>query len=140
VPYESAEDSEVRALLGGPSLELHDAAAEGDCEAVARLLAEGLPVEGRDPGDRTPLLCAAEEGHAEVVAALLKAGADHTATDNEGYTALHHAAAARAVDCVTALLAAGADANAVTDMAPRPSALLQICGERGRERARPGAK
>jgi hypothetical protein len=106
LPYELTDDSDVRLLLGGPSLDLHEAAAEGDAAEVAQLLAAGVPVDGRDPVGRTPLLCAAEEGEAACCAALLAAGADVRAVDREGFSALHHAAAARAPAAVRALLAA----------------------------------
>jgi ankyrin repeat protein len=123
-PADYAEDSDVRELLGAQSLALHDAAEEGDAEAVAELLQSGSDVNAQDPAGRTALHYAVEEGHTEVAVLLLGAKADPNVRDVAGYTALHAAATMRScpVALFDALLAAGADVHARTlaDGQPKP--------------------
>lgn len=74
---------------------LHDAAREGDVEAIQRLLAAGADPNAKAAylGD-TPLHTAALMGHADAIAALLKGGADpnaNAANDADGDTPLHWA-------------------------------------------------
>jgi hypothetical protein len=56
--------------------QLFKAAKSGDVGRIRELLAEGAPLEGRDPNRMTPLLLAAQAGNWDAFDALLKAGAD----------------------------------------------------------------
>ncbi len=56
--------------------ELIRAAERGDTEAVERVLAQGVPVDGRDGQGRTALIAAAYRNHVAVAEALIAAGAD----------------------------------------------------------------
>ncbi len=55
---------------------LHEAAGNGDLEAVNVLLASGVQVDLRTRHFETPLMRAAYRGRLEIVSALIKAGAD----------------------------------------------------------------
>lgn len=95
--------------------ELQVAAIEGVRDTVARLLAQGAPVDERDEALQTALMHAVTAGHPDIVADLLRAGADVAALDGAGWTALqlasrqgHHAIARR-------LLEAGADPDGARD-------------------------
>ena len=87
----------------------HVAAGVGAVDAVAALLAYGIPVDLRDDAGRTPLVLAAGAGQTAVVTVLLAAGADVNLSDAQGITPLMAAAAAGRPAAVSALLAAGAD-------------------------------
>lgn len=94
---------------------LHDAAADGDTEAVAALLAAGVAPGARNPrygGLPTPLIAAAFNGHSAVAFALLTAGADIDATNVQGRTALHLAADQNHPDVVALLCQSGATLDA----------------------------
>lgn len=80
--------------LGGAPLSntaLHAAAAGGQAEAAAILLAFGAPVDVADGNGYLPLHVAAAAGAAPVVRALLAADADPQARSRDGKTALDYA-------------------------------------------------
>jgi ankyrin repeat protein len=88
------------------------AAAAGDVEAVARLLAEGAPVDGspEDPGPPLWAACGSSAPLAdrlEVAERLIDAGAV-VQSDAAGETALHAAARRGPLEMVEALIARGA--------------------------------
>ncbi len=62
-------------------------ARQGDDAAVARALANGMPVDVRNDDGQTCLMLAAAAGHEGVVALLLDAGADIHAADSHQRTA-----------------------------------------------------
>ena len=65
------------------------AAANGDIDAMQKLLARGVPVDSSDYDHRTPLHLAASEGLLPVVVFLIEdAGAEHSPTDRWGGTPL----------------------------------------------------
>ena len=71
---------------------LHEAAEEGDADAVRALIASGTDVNTGDSNGNTPLHVAASYGHTELVGALIRAGADVNASNQGGQTPLHAAA------------------------------------------------
>jgi ankyrin repeat protein len=101
------------ALPGRPllALDLPAAAIAGDREAVQRLIALGLAVDGADLQGCTALLRAAGGGHLEIVQALLQGGADPAVSARTGATPLSAAISMRHAGVVDALLQAGADPN-----------------------------
>ena len=89
---------------------LHEAAREGDLEAIRRHIAAGADLNARSPSwGSSPLIVAAVFGHLEAAKALIEAGADLDLRNNDGSTALISAAFFCHTEIVEALLAAGAD-------------------------------
>ena len=86
------------------SIDLLEAAAEGDIEKVRKILADKVPVDSRDGGRRTPLMYAAWNGHNDLCAILLAAGANIDFRDRQGFGALDFAAGRGRTDTVTFLL------------------------------------
>ena len=82
-------------------------AAAADPDAVARLLALGMPVDARDARGATALLRACGAGSLQSVQRLLAAGADPARTVDTGASPLSAAASARHPDILRALVAAG---------------------------------
>ncbi|MDE2808853.1 MAG: ankyrin repeat domain-containing protein [Gemmatimonadota bacterium] len=64
------------------------AAAAGDTDTMAALVAEGAPVNAQTHTGATALMFAAHEGHADAVALLLEMGADTHHTNQHNATAL----------------------------------------------------
>ena len=73
-------------------MSLHSAAATGDAQEVARLLASGAAVNAVDAAGNSPLHLAAQCGHVSVVQALLAAGAVPDLPGSQGYLPIHKAA------------------------------------------------
>ncbi|MCS5612952.1 MAG: ankyrin repeat domain-containing protein [Candidatus Poribacteria bacterium] len=74
-----------------PDISIHDAAGEGNIEAVKQHIAAGTDVDAKlahDPGGITPLIVAAASGHKELAELLIANGADVNATDDGGKTPL----------------------------------------------------
>lgn len=88
------------------------AALRGDLDAVERLIAQGVEVNGTNRAGGTALMTAAIQGHAEVVRLLLSKRAAVNARNNKGWTALMYAAWNGHTDVVKMLLAKGAEVNA----------------------------
>ena len=93
---------------------LHDAAYEGDLEAVKALLDTNAHlVSSRHSEDQaTPLHMAAAWGHKEVVDLLLARGAEVNAIDCRGLTPLHWAVEKQHEDVVRLLVVGKANVNA----------------------------
>ena len=88
---------------------IHTEAARGQVDAVARLLATGVPVEQRDAFGDTALVKAARRGATEVVRLLLDQRADPNTQNDDGYTALMLAVYWDQPAAAELLLRAGAD-------------------------------
>ena len=100
-------------LVGcGPSVDIYDAAVEGNIEAVKQHLAAGTDVNAKEEYGRTPLHFAAS-GQKEVVELLIANGADVNAKDKTGGTPLDEAAGWGRKDIVELLIAKGADVNVI---------------------------
>ena len=78
------EPSTTKAL----DISIHDAAADGNIEAVNQHLEVGADVNARENNKWTPLHYAAWQGHKEVVELLIANGADVNAKNNGGKTPL----------------------------------------------------
>jgi len=100
-------------LVGcGPRMSIHEAAYEGNIEAVKQHLAAGVDVNAKNDSENTPLHRAALKGHKEVAELLLAEGADVNAKNKRYMTPLHLAARSGRKEIVELLITAGADVNA----------------------------
>lgn len=120
-------------MAGGYAPDLYEAAAIGDGERVAALIAAGAPVSGHGHDGWTALHLAAFLGHAATVRVLLAAGADVTAVGANPMAnqPLHAAIAGRGdAGAIAALLGAGAD---VTYAAAGGTTPLHLAASRGNE-------
>ena len=101
-------------LVGcGPSVDIWEAASEGNIQAVKQHLAAGTDFELRCTAcGLTVLGHAAWGGHKEIVELLIAEGADVNAKRNTGVTPLHHAAWNGHKEVAELLIANGADVNA----------------------------
>lgn len=97
-----------RRLHGG---DLSAAAAAGDHDAVARLLALGVPVDGVDAKGSTALIHACGQGRLDTVALLLANGADAGKPARGGVTPLWAALSQMHGEVLRALLAHGIEVN-----------------------------
>ena len=78
-------------LKAAVAMSIHDAAKEGDTEALKQHLAAGEDVNAKDKHARTPLHFAAGEGYKEIAELLIVEGANVDAKDKYGTTPLHNA-------------------------------------------------
>ena len=101
-----------------PDILIHDAALDGNIEAVKQHLAAGTDVNAKDKRGMTPLHLAALFEHKEVVELLISKGADVNAKNKHGKTPLHQAAQGKGFFFTTnehifeQLIDAGSDVNA----------------------------
>ena len=103
-------------LVGcGPSVDIHQAAKDGNIKAVKQHLDAGTDVNAKDKYGRTPLHEAAWSSHKEVGELLIAAGADVNAKGDGGKTPLHDVARKGHRETAKTLIAAGADVNAKDD-------------------------
>ena len=101
-------------LVGcGSSVDIHQAAYDGDIQAVKQHLVDGTDVNAKDDDGWTPLLDAATFGHKEIVELLITKGADVNAKTEEGETPLHTAVSNDHKEIIELLIKEGADVNAV---------------------------
>lgn len=101
-------------LPGRPlrAADLPAAAALGDLDAVERLLALGLPLDGEDGKGATALIRAAGAGHAALAVRLLEAGADAAHVSRSGMHCLAAAVVAQREAMVRTLLNHGVEPDA----------------------------
>ena len=97
---------------GPPDISIHDAAYDGNIEAVKQHLADDADVNGRDEDGYAPLHFAALAGHKEIAELLIAKGAEVNAKDGDGWTPLYYPAAKGHKEIVELLIGKGADLNA----------------------------
>jgi ankyrin repeat protein len=88
----------------------------GKCETIAPSLKAGLPINGFDTLDQTPLLAAISQNQLACAQQLVTAGADVNLADHAGWTPLIHAAYFGSdTQIITLLIEHGAKVNAQND-------------------------
>ena len=107
-----------------PDISIHDAAGEGNIEAVKQHIAAGTDVDAKTRGE-TPLLWAARFGQSQVAELLIAEGADVNAKNVVGQTPLHWAAMAGHKEIIELLIAVGAEVNAKTKRGETPLDLAE---------------
>ena len=95
-----------------PDISIHQAAYDGNIEAVKQHLAAGTDVNAKADGGVTPLHGAAAGGQNEIAELLIAEGADVNAKDENGSTPLHLAAWKGHFETAELLITADADVNA----------------------------
>ncbi len=101
-------------LVGcGPSVDIHQAATEGNIEAVKQHLASGTDVNTEGGWrDTTPLHYSIHHGHKEIAEMLIANGADVNPKSVINTTLLHLAAVRDYKEIAELLITEGADVNA----------------------------
>ena len=74
-----------------PDISIHDAAGDGNIEAVKQHLAAGTDVDAKNQWRATPLIKAAREGHKAISELLINNEADLNVKNVEGKTPLDYA-------------------------------------------------
>ena len=108
----AAEKKPIERVEGvkAPDISIHEAAEEGDLEAIKQHLAAGTNVNAKDESGRTTLHWVSIEGQKEAAKLLIANGADVNAKDDDDRTPLLEAY--RHKDIVQLLIKEGADMNA----------------------------
>ena len=109
-----------------PAISIHEAAKNGNIEAVKQHLAAGTDVNATGEDGWPALHCAARRGHKEIAELLIDNDTEVNAKDEYGQTPLSHAAWEGHTEVVELLIAKGADVNANTasDYTPLHGAAL----------------
>jgi ankyrin repeat protein len=119
-------------LVGcGPSVDIHQAAKDGNIKAVKQHLADSVDVNAQSDGGSTPLQLAAIYDHKEIAELLIAGGADVNAENEDGWTPLHFAASDGHKEVVELFIAKGADVNVKADVGWTP--LQMAAGEGHKE-------
>ena len=112
----AAEAKPIERVAGSkaPEISIHEAAFNGNIEAVKQHLAAGADVNMKNEDDlgATPLHQAADNGHKEIAELLIINDADVNAKDKDGETPLHKASSSGEKEIIELLIAKGADVNA----------------------------
>jgi len=111
-------------------LELHEACATGDSDAVEECIKSGIDVNTQDTdwNDRTPLHWACMKGHGDIVQLLLKNEANPNLLMDNGWNSLHSAAETGHLSIIRALVQYGADVFKQDRYGDTPRKLAQIHG------------
>ena len=106
-----AEAASLEPPTVAPDISIHEAAMEGNIEAIKQHLAAGTDVNPKGKYEETPLHPAAARGHKEIAELLIAKGADLNAKDMMGDTPLAAAAFFRHKAVAELLIANGANVN-----------------------------
>lgn len=111
-------------------LELHEACATGDGDAVEECIKSGIDVNTKDTdwNDRTPLHWACMRGHGDIVNLLLENKANPNLSMDNGWSTLHSAAETGHVSILRALVQYGGDIFKQDRYGDTPRRLAQIHG------------
>jgi len=105
-------------LVGcGPSVDIQQAAKDGNIEAVKQAIAASTDVNTKDRYENTPLHQVAKFGHKEIAELLIANGADVNAKRGRGWTPLHDTNNKKIIEL---LITKGADVNSKCDNGQTP--------------------
>ena len=102
-------------VFGGPrtpSISIHEAAKDGNIEAVKQHLATGIDVNTRNDYFETPLHGATTHGHKEMVELLIAKGSNVNSKDHKDITPLYGPTQNGHKEIVELLITKGSDVNA----------------------------
>ena len=123
----------------GPSVDIHQAATEGNIEAVKQHVAAGTDINAHGGKyDGTALHEAARSGCKEIAELLIDKGADENAKGDFSWTPLHYTAYEGKKEITELLIAKGADLNAKDEDGNTPLhwATMSVVGDKKREVAK----
>ncbi len=104
----------AKELKAEGKISIHEAAEDGNIEAVKQHLAAGADVNAKDGWGYTPLHNAADGGHMEITELLIDKGAEVNAKEEDtGKTPLHYA---HNKEIAELLISKGADVNGTGDL------------------------
>ena len=107
-----------------PAISIHEAAEEGNIEAVKQHLAAGTDMNAKTPNGWTPLLMAISYAQKEIIELLIAEGANVNAKNDDGETPLHYVAFVGQKEIpkeiAELLIAKGADVNAKSNEGDTP--------------------
>ena len=118
-----------------PDISIHEAANNGNVEAVKQHLADGADVNRKDDGGYTPLHYAVQshlipgsedQPNKKITELLIANGADVNARGPDGRTPLYGAVALKHNEVVELLIAKGADVNAKNKLGMTPLKLAVL--------------
>lgn len=121
VACKPGNESEKKAGVQAPDIDIHTAVITGNKEALKQHIAAGSNINEKDPfGGSSPLISAAVFGKTEEAKILIDAGADLNFQNNDGSTALHSSAFFCRPEIVRMLLDKGADKTIVNNFGATP--------------------
>ena len=111
LPIESVAEADAKpesSTAKSPKISIHDAAAQGNNDAIKQHLSAGTDVNAKDESGWTPLHWAASKVHNKSAKLLIKAGADVNSATQDGFSPLRMAAMNVHHDVCRMLMKAGA--------------------------------
>lgn len=93
---------------------LFTAAANGNCEQLRQLLANGANINARDKGKRTPILVAAQHKQYAAIRLLAEQGADINAQDNKSFNPFIYGCIHNDISLVKLMVELGCDLTRLT--------------------------
>ena len=94
LPIESVAEADAKpesSTATAPKISIHDAAAQGNNDAIKQHLSAGTDINTKDESGWTPLHWAASKVHNKTAKLLIKAGADVNVVNKDGLSPLDYA-------------------------------------------------
>ena len=94
LPIESVAEADAKpesSTAKAPKISIHDAAAQGNNDAIKQHLSAGTDINTKDESGWTPLHWAASKVHNKTAKLLIKAGADVNVVNKDGLSPLDYA-------------------------------------------------
>ena len=93
LPIDSVAEADAKpeSSTDAPKISIHDAAAQGNNDAIKQHLSAGADINTKDESGWTPLHWAASKVHNKTAKLLIKAGADVNVVNKDGLSPLDYA-------------------------------------------------